>query len=91
MTDLVRVAEGISIPVEMMPLWERLSELAVERGPIFETDVKGLGMNLRPIFRLNLSIGGDKAVSFGHGRNTAGVQFVLRKDIYRAMVGSTAH
>jgi hypothetical protein len=88
MTDLVRVAESVSIPVDMLPIWERLSELAVEQGPVFETNLKGLGINLRPICHLNYSIGGgEQAISFGHGL-TAEVQFILRKDIYRAMIGT---
>lgn len=90
MTDLVRVAEGVSIPVEMMHIWERLSELAVEQGPVFETDFKKLGLNLRPIFNLNISIGGEQAISFGQGTSSE-VQFILRRDIYRAMVGSVVH
>ncbi|MBJ6724059.1 hypothetical protein [Geomesophilobacter sediminis] len=90
MTDLVRVAEGVAIPVEMMHIWERLSEFAVEQGPVFETDFIHLGLNLRPIFNLNHSIGGEQAISFGQGI-TAQVQFILRKDIYRAMVGTVVH
>ena len=90
MTDLVRVAEGVAIPVEMMPVWDRLSEFAAVFGPVFETDIKGLGLNLRPILNLNASIGGDQAISFGNSPG-AGLQFILRQDIYHAMVGSVLH
>ena len=87
MTDLVRVANGVAIPVEMLSTWDRLSEFAFLYGPVFETDVRRLGLNLRPIFNLNTSIGGEQAIAFGSA-TASSLQFVLRPDIYRAMVGS---
>jgi hypothetical protein len=88
MPDLVRIADGISIPVEMLPTWDRLAEYATKYGPVFEADLGRLGINLRPIFNLNISIGGEQAISFGTATSSS-LQFVLRPDIYRAMVGST--
>lgn len=88
MPDLVHLADGISIPVEMLPIWDRLAEFATIHGPVFEADLKQLGLNLRPIFFLNNSIGGDHAISFGTA-TTSTLQFVLRPDIYRAMIGTT--
>ena len=88
MTDLVRVADGISIPVEMLSTWDRLSEFASKYGPVFEADIIRLGLNLHPIFNLNSSIGGEQAIAFGTA-NSSSLQFVLRPDIYRAMIGST--
>lgn len=90
MPDLVHLANGISIPVEMLPTWDRLAELATKHGPIFEADLKQIGRNLRPIFNLNSSIGGEQAISFGTA-TTFSLQFVLRPDIYRAMIGSTVN
>lgn len=90
MPDLVRLADGISIPVEMLPTWDRLAEFATIHGPVFEADLKQIGLNLRPIFNLNTSIGGDQAISFGTA-TTSSLQFVLRPDIYRAMIGSTVN
>lgn len=90
MSDLVRVADGVAIPVEMLSTWDRLAELAFKYGPVFEADVLRFGLNLRPIFHLNCSIGGDQAISFGTA-TSASLQFVLRPDIYRAMVGSVVH
>ncbi|HJV34997.1 hypothetical protein [Geomonas sp.] len=87
MPDLVHLANGISIPVEMLPIWERLAEFATIHGPVFEAELKQLGLNLRPIFSLNSSIGGDQAVSFGTATPST-VQFVIRPDIYRAMIGT---
>ena len=54
--------------------------------PVFEADVNRLGLNLRPIFNLNSSIGGEQAIAFGSATSSS-LQFVLRPDIYRAMVG----
>ena len=88
MPDLIHLADGISIPVEMLPIWDRLAEFATIHGPVFEADLKQLGLNLRPIFFLNSSIGGDQAISFGTAPSNT-LQFVLRPDIYRAMIGST--
>jgi hypothetical protein len=86
MADLVRVADGVAIPVEMLSIWDRLSEFASIYGPVFETDIMRLGLNLRPIFNLNTSIGGEQAIAFGTATSSS-LQFVLRPDIYRAMVG----
>jgi len=90
MPDLVRVADGVAIPVDMLATWDRISEFATEFGPVFEADVRRLGLNLRPIFNLNNSIGGDQAISFGTA-TTSSLQFVLRPDIYRAMIGSVVN
>jgi hypothetical protein len=90
MSDLVRVAEGVSIPVEMLATWDTLAELASKHGPVFEADVMRLGFNLRPIFHLNSSIGGDQAIAVGTATSSS-LQFVLRPDIYKAMVGSMYH
>ena len=90
MSDLVRVADGVSIPVEMLSTWDRLSEFAAIYGPVFEADVRRLGLNLRPIFNLNSSIGGQQAIAFGTATSSS-LQFVLRADIYRAMVGSVVN
>jgi hypothetical protein len=90
MTDLVRVADGVAIPVEMLSIWDRLSEYAWRYGPVFEADVARFGLNLRPIFNLNCSIGGTQAIAFGTATSSS-LQFVLRPDIYRAMVGAVAH
>lgn len=87
---LVRVADGVSIPVDMLHTWERLSELAAKHGPVFETDMIRLGLNLRPIFNLNNSIGGEQAIAFGTATSSS-LQFILRPDIYRAMIGSVVH
>lgn len=87
MSELIRVADGVAIPLEMLATWERLSEYASQYGPVFEADLKRLGLNLRPIYHLNNSIGGEKAISFGTATSNC-LQFVLRADIYRAMVGS---
>jgi hypothetical protein len=87
MPDLVHVADGVSIPVEMLPTWDRISEFAYRYGPVFEADLRRLGLHLRPIFNLNSSIGGDQAISFGTATSSS-LHFVLRPDIYRAMVGS---
>lgn len=87
MTDLVRIADGVAIPVDMLAIWDRLSEYAFLYGPVFEADVRRFGVNLRPICNLNSSIGGEQAVAFGSSRASS-LQFVLRPDIYRAMVGS---
>ena len=89
MPDLIRIKDGVAIPVEMFGVWERLAEYASAYGPVFEADVNRLGINLRPIFHLNSSIGGDQAISFGTANSTK-LQFVLRPDIYRAMVGGLA-
>jgi hypothetical protein len=86
MPDLVRIADGVAIPVEMLSVWDRLSEFASVYGPVFEADVNRLGLNMRPIFNLNTSIGGEQAIAFGSATSTS-MQFVLRPDIYRAMVG----
>jgi hypothetical protein len=87
MQDLVRIADGVAIPVEMLSVWDRISEFASIYGPVFEADVSRLGLNLRPIFNLNTSIGGEQAIAFGSATSSS-LQFVLRPDIYRAMVGS---
>jgi hypothetical protein len=87
MQDLVRIADGVAIPVEMLSTWDRLSEFASVYGPVFVADVSRLGLNLRPIFNLNTSIGGEQAIAFGSATSSS-LQFVLRPDIYRAMVGS---
>ena len=87
MPDLIRIADGVAIPVEMLSVWDRLSEYAAIYGPVFEADVNRLGINLRPIFHLNTSIGGEQAIAFGSA-TASSLQFVLRPDIYRAMVGS---
>jgi hypothetical protein len=71
----------------MLATWDRISEYASVYGPVFEADVNRLGFNLRPIFNLNSSIGGEQAISFG-STTPSGLQFTLRPDIYRAMVGS---
>jgi hypothetical protein len=71
----------------MLSIWDRLSEFAFVYGPVFEADVNRLGLNLRPIFNLNSSIGGEQAIAFGSATSSS-LQFVLRPDIYRAMVGS---
>lgn len=89
-SDLVRVADGVAIPVEMLATWDRLSEYATVYGPEFEADVTRLGLNLRPLFHLNQSIGGEQAISFGSATSSS-LQFSLRPDIYRAMVGSVNH
>jgi hypothetical protein len=70
----------------MLATWDRLSEFASEFGPVFEADLRRLGLNLRPIFNLNHSIGGEQAIAFGTATSST-LQFVLRADIYRAMVG----
>lgn len=90
MPDLIRVADGVAIPVDMLATWDRISEFAAEFGPVFEADIRRLGLNLRPIFNLNNSIGGDQAISFGTA-TTSSLQFVLRPDIYRAMIGSVVN
>jgi len=90
MPDLIRVADGVAIPIEMLATWDRLSEFAAEYGPIFEADLRRLGLNLRPIYNLNSSIGGNQAIAFGTATSCS-LQFVLRPDIYRAMVGSVVH
>ncbi len=90
MPDLIRVANGVAIPLEMLGTWDRLSELAAKYGPVFEADLGRLGFNLRPIYNLNNSIGGDQAIAFGTTTSST-LQFVLRPDIYHAMVGSIAH
>lgn len=87
MLELIRVAEGIAIPVDMWTTWDSLSELAVKHGPVFEADLVRLGFNLRPIYHLNSSIGGEQAIGFG-AATSASLQLVLRPDIYRAMIGS---
>jgi len=86
MSDLVRVADGVAIPVEMLATWDRLSEFASIYGPEFEADVNRLGLNLRPLFNLNQSIGGEQAIWF-ESATASSLQFTLRPDIYRAMVG----
>lgn len=86
MPDLVRLADGVAIPVEMLPTWDRLAEFATQYGPVFEADVRRLGLNLRPIYNLNFSLGGDRAIAFGTATSSC-LQFVLRPDIYRAMIG----
>lgn len=86
MSELIRIADGVAIPLEMLSTWDRLSELASKYGPVFEADLKRLGLNLRPIYHLNNSIGGDQAIAFGTARSNS-LQFVLRPDIYRAMIG----
>jgi hypothetical protein len=88
MPSLIHVANGVSIPVEMLPTWDRLSEFASLYGPVFEADLHRIGFNLRPIFNLNFSIGGDQAIAFGTVTSSS-LQFVLRPDIYHAMVGRT--
>ncbi|HBA90152.1 MAG TPA: hypothetical protein DCZ75_19770 [Geobacter sp.] len=90
MSELIRVANGVAIPLEMLGTWERLSEYASEYGPVFEADLRRLGLNLRPIYNLNNSIGGQQAISFGTANSNC-LQFVLRPDIYRAMVGSVVN
>lgn len=90
MADLIRVADGVSIPVDMLSTWDRLSEFAFVYGPVFEADVRRLGLKLRPIFNLNTSIGGDQAIAFGTS-TASSLQFVLRPDIYRAMIGSVVN
>lgn len=92
MSELIRVAEGVAIPLEMLNTWERLAELAAKYGPVFEADLGrlGLGLNLRPIHNLNTSIGGEQAIAFGTATSSS-LQFVLRPDIYHAMVGSVVH
>lgn len=92
MQELIRVADGVAIPLEMLATWERLAELAAKYGPVFEADLGrlGLGLNLRPIYNLNTSIGGQQAIAFGTATSSS-LQFVLRPDIYRAMVGSVVH
>ena len=90
MSDLIRVADGVAIPVEMLSTWDRLSEFAFEYGPVFEADLRRLGLNLRPIFNLSSSIGGKQAIAFGTATSSS-LQFVLRPDIYRAMVGSVVN
>lgn len=92
MQELIRVAEGVAIPLEMLATWESLAELAVKYGRVFEADLGrlGLGFNLRPIYNLNTSIGGEQAIAFGTATSSS-LQFVLRPDIYHAMVGSVAH
>lgn len=87
MADLIRVANGVAIPLEMLGTWDRLSELAVKYGPVFEADLGRLGFNLRPIYNLNHSIGGEQAISVGTA-NSSSLQFIVRPDIYHAMVGS---
>jgi hypothetical protein len=86
MADLVRIADGVAIPVEMLSIWDRLSEFASIYGPVFEADIRRMGPNLRPIFNLNNSIGGEQAIAFGTATSSS-LQFVVRPDIYRAMVG----
>ena len=90
MADLVRIADGVAIPVEMLATWDRISEFASVYGPVFEADVRRLGLNMRPIFNLNNSIGGEQAIAFGSATSSS-LQFVLRPDIYRAMVGSVVN
>ncbi|MCM0082902.1 hypothetical protein L4X63_15010 [Geomonas sp. Red32] len=90
MPDLIYLANGISIPVEMLSTWERLAEFATIHGRVFEADLMQLGVNLRPIFRLNSSIGGEQAIAFGTATSST-LQFVLRPDIYRAMIGTTSN
>lgn len=90
MPELIRVAEGVAIPLEMLSTWDRLSDLAAKYGPVFEADLRRLGFNLRPIYNLNSSIGGQQAIGFGTATSSS-LQFVLRPDIYRAMVGSVDH
>lgn len=90
MPDLVRLADGIAIPVDMLATWDRLAEFAFQFGPVFEADLRRLGLNLRPIFHLNSSIGGDQAIAFGTATSST-LQFVLRPDIYRAMIGSSVN
>lgn len=90
MPDLIRVAEGVAIPLEMLATWDRLAELAFKYGPIFEADLGRLGFNLRPIYNLNTSIGGEQAIAVGTATSSS-LQFVVRADIYRAMVGSVVH
>lgn len=87
MAELIRVANGVEIPLEMLPTWESLSELAVKYGPVFEADVSRLGFNLRPIYYLNNCIGGKQAIAFGTATSSS-LQLVLRPDIYNAMIGS---
>jgi len=86
MSDLIRVADGVAIPVEMLSTWDRLSEYATVYGPEFEAEVSRLGLNLRPLASLNQSIGGEQAISFETATSSS-LQFSLRPDIYRAMVG----
>lgn len=90
MPELIRVANGVAIPLEMLATWERLSELAAKYGPVFDADLGRLGFNLRPIYYLNNSIGGEQAIGFGNATSSS-LQFVLRPDIYHAMVGSVVH
>ena len=47
MSDLVRIADGVAIPVEMLSVWDRLSEFAFIYGPVFQADVRRLGINPR--------------------------------------------
>ena len=86
MPDLIRIADGVAIPVEMLSVWDRLSEYAAIYGPVFEADVNRMGINLRPIFHLNSSIGGEQAIAFGSATSSC-LQFTVRPDIYRAMIG----
>ena len=90
MPELIRVANGVAIPLEMLGTWDRLSELAAKYGPVFEADLGRLGFNLRPIYNLNNSIGGEQAIAFGTATSCS-LQFVLRPDIYHAMIGSVVH
>jgi len=90
MPELIRVANGVAIPLEMLATWDRLSELAAKYGPVFEADLGRLGFNLRPIYNLNNSIGGEQAIAFGTATSCS-LQFVLRPDIYHAMIGSVVH
>ena len=90
MPELIRVANGVAIPLEMLATWDRLSELAAKYGPVFEADLGRLGFNLRPIYNLNTSIGGEQAIAFGTATSSS-LQFVLRHDIYHAMIGSVVH
>ncbi len=90
MSDLIRVANGVAIPLEMLGTWDRVAELAAKYGPVFEADLVRLGFNLRPIYNLNNSIGGEQAIAFGTATSSS-LQFVVRPDIYHAMVGSIVH
>lgn len=90
MPELIRVAEGVAIPLEMLGTWESLAELASKYGPVFDADLRRLGFNLRPIYHLNNCIGGQQAIAFGTATSSR-LQLVLRADIYHAMIGSTVH
>lgn len=90
MQELIRVADGVAIPLELLGTWDKVSELASKYGRVFEADLGRLGFNLRPIYHLNTYIGGEQAIAFGTATSSS-LQFVLRPDIYRAMVGSVVH